>query len=134
MAQYIGQVTGEFTVGENIVETLIQQNARRGKEVAQIVKIGIQADCEQSVYLNNTKFQIGKTGILQFSDVNITSIVFDTHPYKILINDNGYFTNAIIDYIYEDNKQGKVVVKNSFSELIGNQQNLLMQHTDNENS
>ena len=134
MAQYIGQITGNFTVGEIIIDTCIKPIARKNREVARIVKIGIQADSPQTVFLNGVAFEIGKTGILQFNDINITSIIFAEHPYKRLVDEQGnFFTNAIIDYLYEDDTQGMVLVDNSFNTLkIENKQASIMEHEDNE--
>lgn len=134
MAQYIGQVANSFIIGENIIETHIKPAARKNKEVAKIVKIGIQADPLQTVFLNGVAIDIGKTGILQVAGVEITSIVFDKHPYKTLKDDDdNYFVNAIIDYIYEDDKQGMVLITNSDNILQqNNKQASIMEHENNE--
>ena len=106
MGQYIGQFSGKVMVGKEVMD-LIFNNARADRDVVNLVKIGIQADPLQEVIINGQVFQIGKTGILQFNDVNITSIIFNKHPYKNLIDNtqHNYYTYAIIDYLYTDPQQ-----------------------------
>ena len=85
MGNYIGQISGRMIIDEEIMN-IISNNARKNKKVSHLIKIGIQADPGQEVIINKKPFKIGKTGILQFNDVNITSIVFKKHPYKTLID------------------------------------------------
>lgn len=105
MGNYIGQISGRMIIDEEIMN-IISNNARKNEKVSHLIKIGIQADPGQEVIINKKSFKIGKTGILQFNDVNITSIVFKKHPYKTLIDNKAkeYYTYAIIDYLYTDNK------------------------------
>ena len=111
MANYIGQIAGVFRAGEEILE-LIRKQERKNTTVAELVKIGIQADSSQVVYLNNEAFEIGQTGILQFKDVSIQSIKFEAHPQKTVVTKNGYAgTHAIIDYLYSDYRQDLIIDK-----------------------
>ena len=98
-----GQKQGPFNVGEDILSDIIQQGTQN-----YISKIGIhcpgnydldlqgQRDGKQIfVFINGdneqNKFQIGKTRMLEFQDVKITSLKFAQNMSQ----------NSFIDYQYE---------------------------------
>ena len=94
MAKYIGQVAGIFSRSEDIMNTVIKNSHRKAKS---IIKIGIQLERGKTIALNEREFQIGKTGRLEFDNVNITSIKIGKNISE--------FTPIIIDYIYIDEEE-----------------------------
>lgn len=82
---YSGQLLGPFTANENLIE-LIQQDAIG--EIDYIKHLGVQADVSAFININNQDVEIGKTGIYEIGNTEITSLYFleDTDD------------NAIVDY------------------------------------
>jgi hypothetical protein len=66
------QVQGPFKQGEDIVTKMKQDNTI----FSYIQKLGIQSKTGNQVALNGVLFEIGSTGMLDFDDVKITSLVF----------------------------------------------------------
>ena len=69
------QITGPFTLNEEIVDKI---KAETGFNFLYIKKIGIQTEpaSAHKVSINGQIFEIGKTGILEFNEVQITSLNF----------------------------------------------------------
>lgn len=69
------QQGAKFNAGQqlyNLIEAAV--NPRYG--ITNISRIGIQAPIATHVLINDIDFEIGKTGILEARDLNITSIRF----------------------------------------------------------
>lgn len=79
----IKQLHGPFDSNKNILETL--------DNFSYIKKIGIQSKPGTICLINGRNFEIGKTGILEFDEVKITSIIFTSFVDK----------NTLIDFISE---------------------------------
>jgi hypothetical protein len=83
-----GQITGPFVANAELMNLI---NLDANKDVKYISKIGIQTKKDNYIRLNGVVFQIGENGILEFENVEITSIRFSQ------LEDY----NTIIDYYYE---------------------------------
>ena len=67
------QVKGPFAAGEEITDRIKAVTS----EFRYIKKLGIQTKVANKCRINNEVFEIGKTGMLDFSDVEVTSVVFE---------------------------------------------------------
>lgn len=94
---FFGSLQGPFAANQELF-LKIQQSC--SKPINYIKKIGIyysnnyDLDIEHNqiyVFINNQKFQLGKTGILEYNDVKITSIYFEQDMQE----------NVFIDYCYQ---------------------------------
>lgn len=61
------QIAGTFSVNQELIKQIPYS-------INSIVKIGVELEQGESILLNNQNFIIGKTGRLELTDVNITSI------------------------------------------------------------
>lgn len=86
MNGYMGQIKGPFKSGQELIELI---NADAVDEVAYVEHIGIQTDVSAYVLLNEKEIEIGKTGIYEINDVEISSLVFKKDTDE----------NTIIDYV-----------------------------------
>lgn len=93
----VGQLIGPFNANEELYRKIQEQCI---DNISCVKHIGIQIDDYQNqqvmdrhpiIYINNQKFEIGKNGIYEIDDVEITSIYFPEDK-----NDN-----TIIDYVVE---------------------------------
>lgn len=66
------QLHGPFATNEELVDR-IKENY---PEFRGIKKLGIQSQIANICCINNNDFEIGKTGILEFDDVDVTSLFF----------------------------------------------------------
>lgn len=82
---YSGQLRGPFTANQELID-LIQNDAIG--EIKYVKHLGIQADITTIIKINGEDVEIGKTGIYEIGNTEVTSIYFleDTDD------------NAIIDY------------------------------------
>lgn len=94
---FFGSLQGPFAANQELF-LKIQQSC--SKPLNYINKIGIcysnnyDLDIEHNqiyVFINNQKFQLGKTGILEYDDVKITSIYFEQDMQE----------NIFINYCYQ---------------------------------
>lgn len=77
------QIKGPFAAGEELVDR-IKDNA---SNFDYIKKIGIQTKVANRCKINNIIFEIGKTGILEFNNVEINSLLFmQNEPDTTLID------------------------------------------------
>lgn len=67
------QIRGPFTAGQDLISYIKTQY---GSNFNYIKKIGIQTKVKNEVTINNVDFEIGKTGILEFENVQINSLSF----------------------------------------------------------
>lgn len=86
--RYIGQLKGPFLSKEELFDKIKQDAAI---EVKYVKQIGIQAEVSTMFYINKELYEIGKTGIYEIGNTEITSIYFE----------NDVNENTIIDYIIE---------------------------------
>lgn len=99
---FFGSIQGPFVAGEELLSKIQEQCQN---EISYLSKIGVHYvnffDLDLSgqyipkiiVIINGIEFQIGKTGILELEDTNITSI---------------YFLNDTDDRVYIDYQYKKV--------------------------
>ena len=83
MNKFYYQLRGPFNASENILDKIKQENS--SFEYAS--KIGIQAKPTTIIQINGRDFEIGKTGILEFSEEEINSIIFNTAQNNLCIID-----------------------------------------------
>lgn len=83
---HMGQLVGPFKAKENLYFQ-IEKDAKG--TILYVEHLGIQAGISDIVYINGAPYEIGKTGIYEVGNTEITSIYFekDTNEY------------AIVDYI-----------------------------------
>ena len=100
--EFFGSLQGPFNANEELI-TKIQEEC--SETIDYISKIGIHyfinynlvdltgviTPTPPTIVINNKEFQIGKTGVLEFEDTNITSIYFSENT-----SDSIY-----IDYLYK---------------------------------
>lgn len=84
-----GQLTGPFVANTEILY-LVKADAKVSA-INYLTKVGICYERGSFVKINGVDFEIGKTGILEFEDVRITSLKFSQD-----VDDK-----AVIDYYYE---------------------------------
>ena len=82
---YTGQLIGPFTANEELYDLIL---AAAAQPINYVSHIGIQTDIKNYIYINGKEYEIGKTGIYEIGNTEITSIYFvqDTDE------------NSIIDY------------------------------------
>ncbi len=80
-----GQLLGPFKANEELYNKIIADAAY---PVLYINHLGIQTDIRNFVYINGNKYEIGKTGIYEVGNTEITSIYFESDTDD----------NSIIDY------------------------------------
>lgn len=68
------QINGPFSAGENVFSIL--KNKYDDINFTYIQRIGISSKTGHTVVINGQDFEIGKTGMLEFNDVGITSLYF----------------------------------------------------------
>jgi hypothetical protein len=82
---YTGQLIGPFNANEELYDLIV---AAAAQPIDYVSHIGIQTDVRNYIYINGKEYEIGKTGIYEIGNTEITSIYFaqDTDA------------NSIIDY------------------------------------
>ena len=86
--RYMGQLKGPFKANQELFE-LIKADA--AIDIKYVKHLGIQTDVSAIVIINNKEYEIGKTGIYEIGNTEITSIIF-----KVDTDDN-----TLIDYTVE---------------------------------
>ncbi len=71
---YIGQIQGPFKAGEDLVVKMLQDPL--AKKMTFAFKIGIFSKPKHIVSINGVNIEIGKTGMLEIQQTEVTSIVF----------------------------------------------------------
>ena len=71
--RHMGQLTGPFAAGEELY-TKIKENANI--PISRVEHLGIQAEVGSIVYINGEPYEIGKTGIYEITNAEVTSIYF----------------------------------------------------------
>lgn len=104
--KYIGQIQGTYSTGFDLVDG-IRGNA--GSSLKKVVKIGLQTEKGRKVRFNKDSsliFEIGKTGILEFEDVEIKNIQILRTPEEDLLYEKKptlvFVVPAVLNYVYED--------------------------------
>lgn len=83
----VGQIDQVFPAGENIIPMIREQE--NIVDYKGLLKLGIQADPNTIVYINEKKIRIGKTGIYELDySVLVKSLYFEED------------TPALIDFIW----------------------------------
>lgn len=72
------QISGPFSAYKNILEKLEKNSFRH---------IGIQSDTSHKVKINGDEYEIGKTGMLEFSNVIIDSLAFMQNESELTLVD-----------------------------------------------
>lgn len=67
------QIRGPFSAGQDLISYI---KTEYKTNFNYIKKIGIQTKVKNKITINNEDFEIGKTGILEFDNVQITSLSF----------------------------------------------------------
>ena len=88
---YTGQLIGPFLAHQELFDLI---SAAAAQPVAYVSHIGIQTDIKNYIYINNKEYEIGKTGIYEIGNTEITSIYFTQDTDE----------NSIIDYTIVLNK------------------------------
>lgn len=90
MAKYIGQISGTFYQNYDLLSNINPKADR-------VIKIGIQLANDYYAIINNEIYEMGKTGILEFDNVEITKLTlrhkYDKNKTKVI--------PVIVDYICE---------------------------------
>ena len=102
MAKRFGQIQGAYTLGYDLINA-IKSNANPSL-VSKITDIGIQLEEGRKIRINQKlDFEIGKTEILQFEDVDIQHLQILRKEEELDKDENEVILVPIIlDYIYED--------------------------------
>lgn len=87
MNKFYGQIRGPFTAGEDIFAKI---KVKMGGTSNYLSTLGIQAFCGKLVNINGNQFEIGPAEMLDFEDINVTSLSF--------VDDVG--EDTIIDFTY----------------------------------
>lgn len=82
---YMGQLVGPFSANVELYDLIVAAAAQPIKYVSHI---GIQTDIRNYIYINGKEYEIGKTGIYEIGNTEITSIYFAQDTDE----------NSIIDY------------------------------------
>lgn len=85
---YQSQLVGPFSASEELFDTIKENSAI---DVEYVSHLGIQTEVGIIVLINGEEVEIGKTGIYEIGNTEITSIQFQTDVDK----------NTIIDYTIE---------------------------------
>jgi hypothetical protein len=67
------QVCGPFSKDQDIIQYMKDS---LNKAFTSLVRIGVQSEVGNIININGQDFEIGKTGILEFNEVNIISLKF----------------------------------------------------------
>ncbi len=90
MARYIGQIQGEYNPNFDLMVEM------HDKRIEKVVKVGVQLANDYLLKINGKFFEMGKTGILEYEDVEITEL-----SIRHKDNQNLAKIPVIIDYVCE---------------------------------
>ena len=93
MSRNVGQFAGEIDPYDDLLRTV---RANAANTFQSISKIGIQLEEGKKIYIDGVEFEMGKTGILEFDNVDINSSIYITQGNR-KTNDK---IPVIVDYIY----------------------------------
>ena len=68
-------INGPFDAGEDVISKLKEKYA--GTAFSYIQKVGISSYEKHTCNINGIEFELGQTGVLEFGDVEITSLSFN---------------------------------------------------------
>ena len=86
--KFQGQIKGPFNAGEELMDLI---NADAAIEVSYVTHLGVQTETPYYIQINGESVEIGKTGIYEIGNTEITSIIFEQD-----VDDN-----TIIDYVIQ---------------------------------
>lgn len=89
---YQGQLIGPFSAGEELYDKI---KAAAAVNVAYVKHLGVQTDVRNIILINGEEREIGKTGIYEIGNTEITSIQFPVDVDK----------NTILDFVIEELKE-----------------------------
>lgn len=87
-----GQLIGPFNANEELYDRIV---AAAAQPISYVSHIGVQTDVRNYVYINGKEYEIGKTGIYEIGNTEITSIYFAQNTDE----------NSIIDYTIVINEE-----------------------------
>lgn len=87
MNKFYGQVRGPFTAGEDVFAKI---KAEMGGTSNYLSTLGIQTFCGKLVNINGNQFEIGQAEMLDFEDINVTSLSFGSDVGEETIIDFTY--------------------------------------------
>ena len=90
---HMGQLLGPFIANEELYDKIV---AAAAQPFDYVNHIGIQTDVKNYIYINGKEYEIGKTGIYEIGNTEITSIYFAQDTDE----------NTIIDYTIKINEKG----------------------------
>ena len=98
MIKRVGQLSGEFTGDINLIELIRQKQNIEDNNNSSVcfLKLGIQTTYKNIIKIDDKEFQIGRTGKLEFDNINIMNS-------EMFINPNSSQEEKsfiIIDFIY----------------------------------
>lgn len=77
------QLRGPFTANQDIISALLKENS----DISYIKQVGIQAKSTHQCKINTHIFEIGKTEMLEFNEVQIKSLYFlQNEPESTIID------------------------------------------------
>lgn len=88
MNGYMGQIKGPFKANQELF-SLMKENSI--DKMGSVKHLGVQSDISSFIIINGEEIEIGKTGIYEVRDTEITSIKF-----KQDVDDN-----TLIDYVID---------------------------------
>lgn len=93
MIKKTGHISGEYYNNDNLLLSFLKDN---NLSFVNIVKVGIQANFNDIISFNNSQeFKIGKTGKLEFDNINIDNV-----KEIIFMTEKEQKSTVIIDFLY----------------------------------
>lgn len=84
-----GQLKGPFQANQELMEKIKKDSAI---ESFYVKHLGIQTEVGYYIYINSKEFEIGKTGIYEIGNTQVSSLYFKQDTDE----------NSIIDYVIEE--------------------------------
>lgn len=97
---YYGQITGpEIPYKTNVIDLISLENINSDglEEKWVVTDLGIQTFENRDIVVNNVRFTTSETGIMEFHDVEITSVLLDWIPSGGKV----YGEETIIDFVVQ---------------------------------
>jgi hypothetical protein len=86
MNGYMGQLKGPFKADEELFDKIVKNSV---EEIAAVGHLGVQAEVSTFIIINGEEIEIGKTGMYEVRDTEITSVKFKTDVDE----------NTLVDYV-----------------------------------
>lgn len=104
MSQRMGQIQGRYAKTRNLFNVIKSEHPK----LKQIVKLGVQLKPGFGFKIDNNKYDVGKTGILQLDNMELSSCNFTLYHNNRKDDDGNDLEEeikvipAIVDFVYED--------------------------------